>query len=117
MSAFLSGPPTKIYNQYSANDIFIYIYQILEEIRQRDIVYEVTAPVFNLQLVLNVQKPGSSQSSFRGSKQEAEKSAASYSSRLKGLDRTTDSAKKSVKFTDHDNEQGIYRGHGKLVIK
>ncbi|XP_052105827.1 dynein axonemal heavy chain 6-like isoform X2 [Mytilus californianus] len=71
------------------------INEVLEEIKQKDVVEEIAAAVFNVQLVLNTPKERTALSGA------SKHSASSTSSRRKTLERTElGSGKKMVKFTD-----------------
>ena len=87
---------------------FCSYFQVLEEIRQQDVVEEFSAPVFHLQLVLSA--PQSNQNRPKSSTSDLVKTASSHSSYLKQAlfdDSDARSGKKTVKFQQETS--GIFR--------
>ena len=88
---------------YPCNLQFTFKFQVLEEIKQKDIVEEISAAVFSVQLVLIT--PNEKATSSHPSK-HTQSSVSTVSSRLKRVE--TGSAKKVVKFTDEQSSTGNY---------
>jgi hypothetical protein len=80
---------------------FTFKFQVLEEIKQKDIVEEIPAAVFSVQLVL-ITPNEKATSSHPG--KHTQSSVSTVSLRLKRVE--TGSAKKVVKFTDEQSSTG-----------
>ena len=79
--------------------------QVLEEIRQQDVVEEFSAPVFSLQLVLVVPTKTQGRPSIVDPERQI-KTASTHSSYLKQMLEDRVGSAKKVKFHDQGDESG-----------
>ncbi|KAL4237693.1 Dynein heavy chain 14 [Mactra antiquata] len=82
--------------------------EVLEEIKQQDVVEEFSAPVFSLQLVLSVPQDARD---TRTTSADIAKTASSQSSYLKEAFLDGASNKKTVKFEDNNSESDSESGY------
>lgn len=83
-----------------------FFWQVLEEIRLKDVVEETIAPVFSIQLVLNV--PGTEKANREERKRHRRHKSSGKSGLYSGGKTDSASTRKTVQFQDLEEESGQY---------